>query len=98
MKEIELTPKAEVDLEGIWGYSFRQFGVVQADQYIGRIAAVFEVIATHEVGTSRLELGDNIFSLPVEHHMIYFIPSDSAITIIRILSQSQDCVRHVPWR
>jgi len=28
MKEIELTPKAEEDLEAIWGYSFRQFGVV----------------------------------------------------------------------
>ncbi|QFH87867.1 type II toxin-antitoxin system RelE/ParE family toxin (plasmid) [Enterobacter hormaechei] len=27
MKEIELTPKAEEDLEAIWDYSFRQFGV-----------------------------------------------------------------------
>lgn len=34
MKEIELTPKAEEDLEGNWDYSFRQFGVVQADAYI----------------------------------------------------------------
>ena len=29
MKEIELTPKAEEDLEAIWDYSFRQIGVVQ---------------------------------------------------------------------
>ncbi|VFS14969.1 Plasmid Stabilization System protein [Enterobacter cancerogenus] len=28
MKEIELTPKAEEDLEAIWDYSFRQFGIV----------------------------------------------------------------------
>lgn len=33
MKEIELTPKAEEDLEAIWDYSFRQFGGVQADAY-----------------------------------------------------------------
>lgn len=26
MKEIELTPKAEEDLEAIWDYSFRLFG------------------------------------------------------------------------
>nr|WP_318605294.1 type II toxin-antitoxin system RelE/ParE family toxin [Enterobacter asburiae] len=45
MKEIELTPKAEEDLEAIWGYSFRQFGIVQADAYISRIAAVFNVLA-----------------------------------------------------
>lgn len=31
MKEIELTPKAEEDLEAIWDFSFRQIGVVQAD-------------------------------------------------------------------
>ena len=44
MKEIELTPKAEEDLEAIWDYSFRQFGIVQADAYIERIAAVFDVL------------------------------------------------------
>jgi toxin ParE1/3/4 len=53
MKEIELTPKAEEDLEAIWDYSFRQFGVVQADAYIGRIAAVFDVLAMHDIGTHR---------------------------------------------
>ena len=31
MKEIELTPKAEEDLEAILDFSFRQIGVVQAD-------------------------------------------------------------------
>lgn len=98
MKAIELTPKAEEDLEAIWGYSFRQFGVIQADEYIGRIAAVFDVLARHEVGTQRAELGDNICSLPVEHHMIYFVSSNSVVTIIRILSQYQDTARHEPWR
>ncbi|HGN8993483.1 TPA: type II toxin-antitoxin system RelE/ParE family toxin [Klebsiella michiganensis] len=98
MKEIELTPKAEEDLETIWDYSFRQFGVAQADEYIGRLAAIFDVLATHEIGTPRPELGENICSLPVEKHMIYFISSYSAVTIIRILSQSQDTSRHEPWR
>jgi plasmid stabilization system protein ParE len=62
MKEIELTPKAEEDLEAIWDFSFRQFGVVQADAYIGRIAAVFDVLAMHDIGTHRAELGDDIFT------------------------------------
>lgn len=98
MKEIELTPKAEEDLEAIWDYSFRQFGVVQADEYIGRIAAVFDVLAMHEIGTQRAELGEDIFSLPVEQHMLYFVSSHYVVTIIRILSQSQDSARHDPWR
>nr|WP_085841594.1 type II toxin-antitoxin system RelE/ParE family toxin [Enterobacter asburiae] len=98
MKEIELTPKAEEDLGAIWDYSFRQFGIVQADAYIGRIAAVFDVLAMHDIGTHRAELGDNISSLPVEQHMIYFVSSQSVVTVIRILSQSQDTARHGPWR
>ncbi|ELE9734933.1 type II toxin-antitoxin system RelE/ParE family toxin [Enterobacter kobei] len=98
MKEIELTPKAEEDLEAIWDYSFRHFGVIQADEYIGRIAAVFEVLATHDIGTRRPELGENICTLPVAQHMIYFVSSRSVVTIIRILSQSQDTARHEPWR
>lgn len=98
MKEIELTPKAEEDLETIWDYSFRQFGMAQADEYISRLAAIFDVLATHEIGTQRPELGEDIYSLPVEQHMIYFISSSSAVTIIRILSQSQDTSRHEPWR
>ncbi|WP_256122538.1 type II toxin-antitoxin system RelE/ParE family toxin [Enterobacter pasteurii] len=60
MKEIELTPKAEEDLEGIWDYSFRQFGIIQADAYIGRIAAVFDVLAMHDIETHRAELGEDI--------------------------------------
>lgn len=53
MKEIELTPKAEEDLEAIWDYSFRQFGIVQADAYIGRIAAVFDVLAMQSAHITR---------------------------------------------
>lgn len=97
MKEIELTPKAEKDLETIWDYSFRQFGMAQADEYISRLATIFDVLATHDIGTQRPELGEDIYSLPVEQHMIYFISSSSAVTIIRILSQSQDTSRHEPW-
>lgn len=94
MKEIELTPKAEEDLKAIWNYSFRPFGVVQADAYIGRIAAVFDVPTIHDIGTHRAELGEDIRSLPVEQHIIYFVSSHSVVTVIRILSQSQNMARH----
>lgn len=98
MKGIELTPKAEEDLDTIWDYSFRQFGMAQADEYIGRIAAMFDVLAMHNIGTQRPELGEDIYSQPVEKHMIYFVSSYAVVTIIRILSQSQDTLRHEPWR
>ncbi|WP_462216701.1 hypothetical protein [Klebsiella pneumoniae] len=41
---------------------------------------------------------EDIYSQPVEKHMIYFVSSYAVVTIIRILSQSQDTSRHEPWR
>lgn len=98
MIEIELTPKAVEDLESIWRYSYEQFGLTQADDYVGRISDIFSMLATHKIGTLRSELGDNIYSLPVEQHVIFFTPSPSTVTVIRILSQSQDAIRHSLWR
>jgi toxin ParE1/3/4 len=42
-------------------------------------------------------LGAQIFALPFERHMIYFLQSDFEIIVIRILSQSQDAGRHLRW-
>ncbi|MGX5088811.1 hypothetical protein [Enterobacter sp. UPMP2052] len=50
MKEIEMIRKAEENLEAIWDNNFRYFDVIQADEYMGRIAAVFYVLATHDIG------------------------------------------------
>ncbi|ECL8859719.1 type II toxin-antitoxin system RelE/ParE family toxin [Salmonella enterica] len=52
----------------------------------------------HNIGTPRPELGEYIFALPVERHMIYFLQTDTEIVIIRILSQHQDVGRHFNWQ
>ncbi|CND12619.1 ParE toxin protein [Yersinia intermedia] len=98
MKEINLTPKAVDDLENIWLYGQIQFGLAKADEYVARFSDIFDILARHEIGTQRSELGENIFSLPIEKHVIFFVPSESSITVIRILNQSQDVNRHITWR
>ena len=42
-------------------------------------------------------LGEDICAQPVARHMLYFIQTDTAIIIIRILSQHQDAGRHLNW-
>lgn len=98
MKEIRLTPKASEDLEAIWLYSLHNFGQTKADEYIGRLSDIFDVLARHDIGVARTDLGEDIYSLPIESHVIFFIPTTSELTIIRILGQSQDAVRHLSWR
>lgn len=85
-------------LENIWLYGQIQFCVAKADEYVARFSEIFDILAKHEIGTQRPELGENIFSLPIEKHVIFFVPSESSITVIRILNQSQDVIRHISWR
>ncbi|WP_145517472.1 type II toxin-antitoxin system RelE/ParE family toxin [Yersinia mollaretii] len=94
MKAIKLTPKANEDLEAIWLYSYAKFGLIKADKYVGHLSDIFDVLATHNIGLPRPELGENIYSLPVERHVIFFTPTESVITVIRILNQSQDVICH----
>lgn len=45
MKEIELTPKAEEELEVTWDYGFRLPGILQADEYTGGKARMAPTLA-----------------------------------------------------
>ncbi|ECJ2556355.1 type II toxin-antitoxin system RelE/ParE family toxin [Salmonella enterica subsp. salamae] len=46
----------------------------------------------------RPELGEYIFALSVERHMIYFLQTDTEFINIRILCQHQDAGRHLHWQ
>lgn len=61
-------------------------------------AGIFQVMSDNNIGTPRPELVEDIFALPVERHMLYFIQTDTDIIIIRILSQHQDAGRHLNWQ
>lgn len=98
MKTVKLTPKASQDLEDIWYYGCHHFGEEQADRYINQISGIFQVMSDYNIGTPRPELGEYIFALPAERHMLYFIQTDTDILIIRILSQHQDAGRHLNWQ
>lgn len=97
MKKTELMPKALQYMDNIWLYSFEHFGLVKADDYVGHLSDIFDVLANHKLGVSRPDLGENIFSLPIERHIIFFIPNTDVVTIIRVLNQSQNVTRHMPW-
>ena len=98
MRSVKLTPKAGDDLEAIWHYGWQHFGEAQADSYIDHLSAVFQLLGDHHIGTRRPELGESIYALPFERHVIYFLQTDAAVIVIRVLSQHQDAGRHLHWR
>ena len=45
MAEYRLSPAAERDLEGIWKYTRRAWGLEQAERYTDLLTAAFQVLA-----------------------------------------------------
>ena len=95
MREIELTPKANQDLEGIWLYGFETFGVESADRYIQNISSVFCHLAQHCAGRRREDLGGDIHSFPCRRHVIFYREDTRVMTVIRVLHHSQDVESHL---
>ncbi|WP_437891408.1 type II toxin-antitoxin system RelE/ParE family toxin [Phytobacter sp. V91] len=98
MREIELTPKANEDLESIWLYGFEMFGMEKADRYILHLSSVFGHIAQHRAGRRREELGQDIRSFPSRQHVIFYKEDEQAIIVIRVLHHSQDVETHLYWQ
>lgn len=55
-------------------------------------------LSDNHIGTHRPELGEDIYALPFERHVIYFLQTQEAVIVIRVLSQYQDAGRHLYWQ
>jgi toxin ParE1/3/4 len=95
MADYRLSPRARHDLEAIWEYSFKQWGLEQANRYIDKIIARFEAIASDPL---LLPTCDHIRSGYrrglAERHMIYLRVNIQDVIIIRILHSQMDANLH----
>lgn len=96
MAEFRLTPAAEGDLESIWIYTARSWGVEQAERYIDALTAAFAELA-HSPKTApscdHIRAGYRRWS--VGRHVIYFRMTDYGIAVIRVLHERMDAPRHL---
>ena len=96
MAEYRLTPAAERDLESIWKYTVRQWGVEQADRYIDFLTAAFAKLADSPMTAPSCEyIRSGYRRWGVERHMIYFRVTDYGIAVIRVLHDRMDAPRHL---
>ena len=89
-KSYRLSPRAEIDLEEIWLYTFQNWSLAQADSYHRDLVAAFEGLAS---GTKRgrdVDVRPDYLKCPVGSHMIYFRDRGGQIEVIRVLHQRQD--------
>ena len=90
-----LSPLARADLDEIWEYSVRQWGVAQAETYITEIAKVIKRVAAHpNIGRcDDIRLG--YFRIPAGSHVLFYRRDKEKIVVVRILHQRMDVQRHL---
>jgi toxin ParE1/3/4 len=90
MPEILRHPESEADLDGIWSY-IAQDSPNSADRFIDLIEARCRLLAENPMmGRSRSELVPGLRSFPVGNYIIFYIPIEEGIEIVRIVSGNRD--------
>jgi toxin ParE1/3/4 len=94
-KPCQLSPLAEVDLEEIWLYTFKNWSIEQADRYHKSLVAAFEGLAAGTRHGRPADVLPNFQKYPCGSHVIYFLDYADHLDVIRILHRRQDAGRRL---
>ena len=90
MLRIHKSPAAENDLDEIWWY-IAQDSPVNADKFIDEIETTCRQLARFTgMGKNRDELHPGLQSFPVGKYLIFYMPINGGIEIIRVLHGMMD--------
>lgn len=94
-KTYRLYPKAIEDLESIYLYSERKFGLKRTEDYIFAVEASFQYLANEPLIAKKCDyIRQDLRGFSVGSHIVFFKITDYGIAIIRILHQSMDFCSH----
>lgn len=90
----KLSLEAERDLEDIFDYTVREFGIDQAITFVSDFEGVFmNLVVNPELGRKRNEIRIGLRSFAKENYTIFYRISKSHIHIVRILHGSRDIIK-----
>jgi toxin ParE1/3/4 len=90
MRRVVKRPLAETDLEEIWWY-IAQDNPSAADKLLDKIEEGCQAIARFpKMGTSREELLPCLRSFPIGNYLIFYLPMDDGIDVVRVLPGMRD--------
>lgn len=96
MAKFRLTTRAALDLSEIADFTIQSFGIEQARFYRDGFNNCFEVLAENpQLGRSAAELAPNLRRYEHQSHVVFYIPEDTDILIVRILHQRMDFKQHL---
>jgi len=96
MLNITRQKKARSDLKEIWLYSYENWGIKIADQYLDDLETGFQMIARNpDVGTSCDHISKGLRKLPVKRHLVVYRTTSEEVRIIRVLGIAMDYENHL---
>ncbi len=96
MAAYSLSTKAAADLDGIYEYTIVTFGLEQARVYLSGLHEHLEILAERPMqGRSTGELAAALRRSEYQSHVVFYMPKDHGVRIIRVLHKSMDIKRHL---
>ena len=96
MAAYSLSSKAAADLDGIYEYTILNFGLMQARAYLSGLHERFETLAENPMhGRSASELSPGLSRLEYQSHVVFYVPKNKGIRIVRVVHQSMDAKKHI---
>lgn len=93
---LELSRKAQSDLDDIRDFSVLHFGVDRAIAYLDAFEATFRRILNFpQIGAPHFALTPATRAIGCQRHCIYYELSGDTVVIVRILHQAMDVARWI---
>lgn len=96
MRQLVLSPAAQNDIDGIYEYTFDEWGIDQAERYIDEIMNICGDLASgKQPGRDASEVRADYRSQLANSHVIFYKETSTKISIMRILHQKQYFPAHL---
>ena len=90
MPRVTRRPLAEADILEIWDY-IADDSLAAADRWVDRLDVQFRLLAAQPMmGRARDELAPGVRSFPFGRYVVFYVPLDDGIDVVRVLHGARD--------
>ena len=90
MPQVTRRPLAEADILEIWEY-VADDNIAAADRWVDRLDEQLRLLAAQPMmGRARDELAPAVRSFPFGRHVVFYVPLDDGIDVVRVLHGARD--------
>jgi toxin ParE1/3/4 len=91
-----LSPHARADIEAIWDFTAKRWGLNQAEFYVRGLQTAIEAIAADwRRGRACDEVRPGYRKFPAGSHVVFYRRAARGIDVVRILHERMDSGRHL---